>query len=375
MSRKLDYSETDCFVRALMDRVYAKAKRSMLEQLDAVVDWEGFRAVLESIWPCTVDDGGRGRSSWDAVLMLKVFVYGKLQGNLSDAQLEEHCLCNLRVKRFLGLGLERYPDEKTIHKYRSELAKSGRWEELFMKFHEQLVAKGYQIKEGVMIDASVMPSPVQRQVATEKTHTEVAEEPVSTAAAVVEETEQEAVVEMARDQVEEPSEAQQRQLDRDASWVTRPGKSEHGYKLHIVMDVGHKVIWVVEATAANVHDSKMALGVLEKVPRGHPVYGDRGYDSAKLRSELQARGLEPRIAARSRQSNETRAAKVERIETNQQFAKTRVRVEHGFAMIKHNMGCRLHRGIGLARAQSELGLTCLVYNMARLRFLAAKMTS
>lgn len=46
-----------------------------------------------------------------------------------------------------------------------------------------------------------------------------------------------------------------------------------------------------------------------------------------------------------------------------------------FAATKYNRGCRLYRGIGLARAQSEIGLTCLVYNMARLCFLAAKLTS
>lgn len=93
--------------------------------------WESFRAVFESIWPCTVDAGGRGRSSWDAVLMLKVLVYGKLQRNLSAAQLEEHCLLNLRVKRILDSGIGRYPDEKTIHKYRSVLAASGRWVVVF----------------------------------------------------------------------------------------------------------------------------------------------------------------------------------------------------------------------------------------------------
>ena len=373
MSRKLDYSEQDCFVQSVMESVCSGLNETVLEKLDVVVAWEDFRAVLESIWPCTVDTGGPGRSSWDAVLMLKVFVLGKLYGNLSDAQLEEYCKVNVRVKRFLGLGLERYPDEKTIHKYRSELSKSGRWEELFAQFHEQLVANGYQIKEGVIIDASVIPSPVQRQVAKEA-RVEVVEDAEATAAVAVEEPEQEAVT-TAADEVEEQSEAQRRQLDKAAKWVKRHGRSEHGFKAHVAMDAESKLLQAVVATAANVHDSKVALGVLEKVPRGHPVYGDRGYDSASLRSALQARGLEPRIAARSRQSNETPVAKAERIDANQLLNKTRVRVEHSFATMKHNMACRLHRGIGLARAQSEIGLTCLVYNMVRLSFLETKLAS
>ena len=102
------------------------------------------------------------------------------------------------------------------------------------------------------------------------------------------------------------------------------------------------------------------------------MYDDRGYDSAPLRSAMQGRGLESRIAARSRRSNETRVAKAERIDANQPIFKTRVRVEHSFATMKHNMACGLYHGLGLARAQSEIGLTCLVYNMVRLSFLQAK---
>lgn len=84
--------------------------------------------------------------------------------------------------------------------------------------------------------------------------------------------------------------------------------------------------------------------------------------------ELTSCALEPQIAARLRETQETLSAKAERIETNRQIAKTRVRVEYGFATIKHNMVCGLHRGIGLARAQSEIGLMCLVY-IARLSLL------
>lgn len=89
---------------------------------------------------------------------------------------------------------------------------------------------------------------------------------------------------MELDEVEEQSEAQRRQLDKAAKWVKRYGRSEHGYEAHVVMAEESKLLQAVVATAANVHDSKVALGVLEKVPRGHKVYGDRGYDSAQLRS-------------------------------------------------------------------------------------------
>ena len=56
------------------------------------------------------------------------------------------------------------PDEKTIHKYRSALAASGRMEEVFAVFRTQLQAEGFEITEGLMIDASLMTTPVQRKV-------------------------------------------------------------------------------------------------------------------------------------------------------------------------------------------------------------------
>lgn len=122
-----------------------------------------------------------------------------------------------------------------------------------------------------------------------------------------------------------------------------------GYKDHIVADTTHKFIW------ANVHDSQVALGLLEKVPIPTKVYADRGYDSAALRSSLTALGHEPCIASRApTRGNETAPAKTARISTNQKISRTRVRVEHIFGALKHDMGCRLHRGIGLARAESEI---------------------
>ena len=86
-----------------------------------------------------VDCGGwvAGAPSWDAVKMFKVLVYGKFYGNLSDERLEEVCQVNIRVKNFVGLGFLVSPDEKTIHKYRSDLAASGRMEEVFAVFRPQ----------------------------------------------------------------------------------------------------------------------------------------------------------------------------------------------------------------------------------------------
>jgi IS5 family transposase len=65
-------------------------------------------------------------------------------------------------------------------------------------------------------------------------------------------------------------EAQTRR-SRDGAWTRKGGKSFFGYKLHLKMDLNHGLIWCVETTAANVHDSRVDLS-----RPGEVVYEIRG---------------------------------------------------------------------------------------------------
>ena len=58
-----------------------------------------------------------------------------------------------------------------------------------------------------------------------------------------------------------------------------------------------------------------------------------------------------------------------RLTANQTIAQTRARVEPVLGTIQHDMGCVCPRGLGLARAQSELVWEHLVYNLRRGVFL------
>ena len=376
MTRTIDSVDTDGFVAAAVDQLLSGVDDTELELLNTLVDWEAFRLVLESIWPWTVAAGSRGRSSWAAVLMFKVFIYGKFQRHLSDAGLERDCRVNLATKQFVGWPFAQGPEAKTIHKYRSKLSASGRTEELFMVLADQLASKGYELDSGTMIDSSLVSSPVQRQLVKKSEVTK--DEKVTMAAATdagAAPAAERGPEEDASPEAEELSPPQEHQRDWEARWVKRPGKSVHGYKNHVVACTKHKLIVASCVTPANVHDSQVALGLLEKVPLPGPVYADRGYDSAAIRSGLQSLGHEPRIAARApRQIQKTEEVMAPRKTANQKIARTRVRVEHIFATLKHNRGCRLHRGIGLTRAQSEIMLENVAYNRRRLVSLEAKLT-
>ena len=79
------------------------AKGDSLERLDAVVDFELFRADLERAVPRS-DRAKGGRPPFDHVLMFKTLVL-QASHNLSDERTEYLIRDRLSFMRFLGIGL------------------------------------------------------------------------------------------------------------------------------------------------------------------------------------------------------------------------------------------------------------------------------
>ena len=91
-------------------------KRDPLLEINSVVPWEEFRALLEQVWrkPDADRKSRAGRKPMDAVLMFKTLVLSALY-NLSDDQIEYQVRDRLSFMRFRGLGLgDRVPDAKTV---------------------------------------------------------------------------------------------------------------------------------------------------------------------------------------------------------------------------------------------------------------------
>ena len=87
-------------------------------------------------------------------------------------------------------------------------------------------------------------------------------------------------------------------------------RGKNGSKRHLIVD-GQGTPLAIEHTAANVHDSEMAIALVDgipaiKQPRGRPrkrpdeVLADRAYDAEqKIRQPLRQRKTEPLIAKRN----------------------------------------------------------------------------
>ena len=159
--------------------------------------------------------------------------------------------------------------------------------------------------------------------------------------------------------------AQKRQRDTDASWTKKHGTSHFGYKLSASVDAKHKLIRKIETGTASEHDSQHFDAVLDAGNTGSKVYADRGYPSQAREAALKARGFTPMI---QRKAQRNRALPERQKERNRRIATVRARVEHVFGSIAQ-MGGKLLRTIGQARADFAMTMMAVCYNLKRLTHL------
>jgi transposase, IS5 family len=144
-----------------LDKLKSATGGEPLAKLNAVIDWELFRATLE-----TVDAKQRkstaGRKPTDRVVMFKMLILQNLY-KMSDEMLEYQVTDRLSFMRFLGFDLNTgVPDARTVWAYREALKAHGLVDKLFAQFDAALIGMGVQLQSGQMIDASFVPAPVQR---------------------------------------------------------------------------------------------------------------------------------------------------------------------------------------------------------------------
>jgi IS5 family transposase len=327
------------------------AKNDPLVALKRLVPWEAFRpslvAALQAAGQRASDltrKSPAGRKPWDEVLMFKVLVLQSLY-NLGDDSIEYLIRDRLSFMRFLGLGLQdRVPDAKTVWLYREALAQHDAAAELFARFGAYLGHAGYAARGGQIVDATLVPVPVNRNTKEENAAIKAGEVPPDWQA----------------------HPARLRQKDRDARWTKKNGKSHYGYKNHVNVDKTHKIIRAYTVSDAACHDSQQFEAVLDPDNSAADIWADSAYRSAECEEKLAAAGYRSHIHRRgSRGHGLSERAKA----ANTTRSKTRARVEHAFGHMVNAMGGKLVRTIGLARARTKIGLQTLAYNMQRFVYL------
>lgn len=112
-----------------------------LVKIKAVVDWEGFRPILDEAL-AKPRKSKAGRKEYDRVLMFKITVLQHLY-NLGDDQTEYQIRDRYWFSRFLDLMPEdEVPDAKTLWRYKEGLKSAQVFDRLFDELLLQIAAEG-----------------------------------------------------------------------------------------------------------------------------------------------------------------------------------------------------------------------------------------
>ncbi len=327
-----------------LDNRYAQLSKQgdPLERLSAVIDWEMFRVILETI-DAKARKSNAGRKPTDRVLMFKVLILQRLH-NLADERLEFQIKDRLSFMRFLGLELAgNVPDARTLWAFREELKAHNLVDALFDVFNTQLFNLGVSMKSGQIIDATFVPVPIQRN------------------------SREDNKVVKAGDTPSEWTDKQAAHKDMEARWTKKNNQSHYGYKDHINIDADTKLITQWVASDASVHDSQAIEAVLRAASvGGASVHADSAYRSQETEALLADKQLTSHIHERAYKD---KPLTDEQNASNKSKSKVRARVEHVFGHMQTAMGGMMLRSIGFARAHVAIGLMNLTYNLMRIECL------
>jgi IS5 family transposase len=292
---------------------------AFLERCEQLVDWNGMVTTIAPLFP---EQPKGGRPFWPAVTMLKCVMLQKWF-NLSDPQLEEQLRDRISFRRFVGLSFsDATPDETTLVNFRKRLREHGMASVLFEKVVETLREKGLILKEGTIVDASIVDAPMGQKLTDEhglERHTH----------------------------------------DPAATYTKNHGTLRHGYKVHMATDTrGMITDWLFDT--AKVHDSNHIDQLTANETEA--VYADSAYSSKERREQLTARGMVDKIVYKRVRGQKELTP--EQKAHNTSCSKVRAFVEHPRAwMVK--MGYTVARYRGLVRNALDFALMAIAYDLKK----------
>jgi len=311
------------FASAFADPQLGSNKK--LDEIDQLIDWSLLQPLAQRVRP-----GTDGRPPYDALAMLKALYLQRLY-DLSDPGLEEALRDRLSFRRFCGFALEDCtPDETTILRFRHDAAHAGMLEQCFAAVTAQLDGQGLVLRQGTMMDASVIRAQRQPPAMSAGRGAVNAQEP-------------------------------------DAGWTGRGGKTMLGYKAHVGVDQGSGLVRRVVVTSASVYESEVADELICGDERA--VYGDRAYPLKARRARLKSLGIKDRIMHRADKHHPRIIGW--RARWNDLVARRRAPVEAVFSAMKRLYGLARARSPCLRYVAADVLAFATIYNLRRAAILKA----
>ena len=274
---------------------------------NGVIPWQRLEALIEPVYPTA----GNGRRPYPLGTMLRIHLLQHWYG-YSDPAMEDALHDVPLLRRFAGLdaGESRMPDETTILNFRHLLEKHQLAQSLFQEVVSLLTEQGLILREGTIVDATLIAAPPSTK-------------------------------------------NRERKRDPEMSSSKKGNQWYFGMKAHIGVDTAHGLVHTVQVTTGKVSDYAMSETLLHGAEA--TAHGDRGY-ADKSREPDRPRGEDdvgPRwfVPFRRRKGCDTTP---EQKRLNRLLAGLRSAVEHPFRVVKRQFGYRMVRYRGLFKNEQNL---------------------
>jgi transposase, IS5 family len=285
-------------------------REKFLARMDEVIPWAQLMAVIEPHYP----KGQRGRPPVGLERMLRVYFLQQWYA-LADEALEDALYDSQALQRFarIDLSAEGVPDATTLLKFRRLLETHDLCKGLFAAINADLTARGLLLREGTLVDATLIAAPPSTKNA-------------------------------------------QKQRDPEMHQTKKGNQWYFGMKAHIGADRDSKLVHAVVVTAANVADVTKTAELLHGEET--QVHADAGYTGVEKRPEIVAlqRKMDWQIAGKRGVIKALAEGAEKEVLKAVEKAKAPVRafVEHPFHIGKNLFRHRRVRYRGLAKNGHQL---------------------
>jgi IS5 family transposase len=305
MTRQSSFAQAEFAAKKKLTR-----REKFLARMEEVIPWATLLAVIAPHYP----KGERGRPPIGLERMLRVYFLQQWYA-LADEALEDALYDSQALRGFarIDLSAEGVPDATTLLKFRRLLETHDLCKGLFTAINADLAARGLLLREGTLVDATLIAAPPSTK-------------------------------------------NKEKQRDPEMHQTKKGNQWYFGMKAHIGADRDSTLVHTLVVSAANVADITKTAELLHG--QEQQVHADAGYTGVEKRAEIVAlerkidwqiackRGL---IKALAEGAEKEACQAVEKAK-----ASVRAFVEHPFHIVKNLFGHRKVRYRGLAKNGHQL---------------------
>lgn len=287
-----------------------------LDEMGKIIPWDRFCDEVKPFYT----EKETGRKRMELILMLKVYFLQQWYG-LSDPAAEEAIYDRNSFQKFLDIDLlsGNIPDETTILNFRHLLEEHQLQECFFAAVNDLLEQKGLLMREGTIVDATIISAPSSTKNKDQKRDCEMS------------------------------------QTKKGNQWY-------FGMKAHIGSDAKSGIVHHLETTAAKINDRVPFQRLLHGEERA--LFGDKGYYKQEDKKIARANGIFWGISDRGTRNHPLSSSQRKR---NRKFSSVRSKVEHPFRVLKCQWGFTKVRYKGLFKNTMQLFALFSLANLYRVR--------